>query len=157
MSFRDLKCFTLGFAVMLVLSLAIYFSTSDARYPNRYNDDLTSISSAKAAEFIGRGMIVEGKIAEIRKWRDYTFVNFDASYPKQTFTLIIPPHLAELAEALPSQGEPFSAGGLIKKDKNGKPTITATGQQTIDPYGKLSDDPSASLDPDRTGLKGMPY
>lgn len=157
MSFRNTKGFAGGIAVMAGLAIAILFTTQDSRDPRRYDGDLKSIPSELAKDFIGRGIIVEGRIAQIKKWRDFTFVNFDAAYPQQTFSLVIPPKLQDLAEALPAIGEYFAVGGIIKPDKHGKPQITATNQQTIDPYGKLADDPSAGLDTDRTGLKGAPY
>lgn len=153
----EFKGFTIGVAVMTILFVLVYLGTQDMRDPRRYDADVSSIPSEKAKDFIGRGLIVHGRIAEIKQWRDYTFVNFDAKYPKHTFALIIPPSLRELVEALPTVGEAFAVGGMIRADKNGKPCITATSQETIDPYGKLADAPSAALDPDRTGLKGMPY
>ena len=85
-----------------------------------------TIGSAEASKWIGKQVIVTGKVAQVTVRPSLIFLNFDKAYPSNVFTAIVRNKNTNEFENLQGlRGKAVSVQGEIK-NFNGKPEMELT-------------------------------
>ena len=109
------------FAVVISLTVPAINSRADDT-----NTVAATIGSAEASKWIGKQVIVTGKVAQVTVRPSLIFLNFDKAYPSNVFTAIVRNKNTNEFENLQGlRGKAVSVQGEIK-NFNGKPEMELT-------------------------------
>jgi DNA/RNA endonuclease YhcR with UshA esterase domain len=98
---------------------------------NETNAPAPTIGAAQAADYIGKQVTVTGVVAQLSYRPSLVFLNFDKSFPNNSFTAIVRNSRTNEFENLSDlKGKAVSVKGKVI-DYNGKPEIELTSKSQL--------------------------